>query len=202
MHQKKTTKKKLLRWKQTLRFLLPISCHLASRIHKYIQTTSLIFDAVHLSAGPNTRIQWTASPHHHPTSPQCASFLVPTAYRAPAATHALHFYSPGTWRDPWAQKRGEETEWERKKAPLGGRGLQPITSAGPLSSGARSVLIVHVPPYQTSQSIQRCTAGFIVFCIVSSPPCTGKKKKIQNSLSLPLFFFLYLYFFFKEKLWK
>lgn len=33
-------------------------------------------------------------------------FVVPTAYRAPAATHALHFCSPGTWTDPRARKRG------------------------------------------------------------------------------------------------
>lgn len=107
----------------------------------------------------------------------------------------LYTFTPRGPGETHGPKKEKKKQSGRKKAPLGGRGLQPITSAGPLSSGARSVLIVHVPPYQTSQSIQRCTAGFIVFCIVSSPPCTGKKKKIQNSLSLPLFFFFTSIFF-------
>lgn len=63
--------------------------------------------------------------------PPSVHFLL-GAYRAPAATLALQFYSPGTWRDPWAQKtweterkgvgrRKKERERERKwKLPRGG----------------------------------------------------------------------------------
>lgn len=73
-----------------------------------------------------------------------------------------------------------EGEREKVKAPPGGlRG--PITSAGPLSSGAHTVLIVHLPPYQASQSIQRYITASVVFSAVSSPRRTEKRS--QNSLS-------------------
>lgn len=92
--------------------------------------------------------------------PRSVCFLF-GAYRAPAASRSLLFHSPGTQRDPRVRRAKE-----RQSSP--GGPLQPITPAGPLSSGAHAVLIAHLPPHQASQSIQTYIGGSIVFWAVSS----------------------------------
>lgn len=55
------------------------------------------------------------------------------------------------------------------------------------------VLIVHLPPYQASQSIQRYIAGSIVFWAVSLPccieKCSSKIVSLSRSLLLCFYFF-------------
>lgn len=81
--------------------------------------------------------------------------------QGPCSDSCSTFCSPGTRRDPCSPpspphppKKGRRNrEGERKKAPWGARGgwwwcrPKPVTSAAPLSSGPRTVVIV--PPYQS-----------------------------------------------------